>query len=190
MREHNIYVNMWNMFASSSTSFRFTSASSDDLKRLSDQLDKKEAEVKKLNEEKFQKHVRNRKRCLKGSHKIATLLFQGEILYLRGELSKRSSALERERSEKARALDLKSAELKHLEAEMKAQVEKMETEQAFLKHDMESMAAAEQMRKKKRSSDGGEETPNKIMLLQQAANGRIPEKRVKKKAIIPEGIDE
>ena len=96
---------------------------------------------------------------------------QGEVLYLRTELTKRESDLERERSEKTRTLELKSAELKQMEEHKKAELEKMKTDQEFLKHDIERMS--EIIRRREAHPEGSFSSPS-----------------FRKKAAIPEGIDE
>lgn len=94
--------------------------SHDEMKSLKDLLARRESEVKTLNDEKYRRH--------------------GEVLYLRGELSKRDAALQKDRAERARAAELRAAEVRQLEESRKAQMEKMETEAAFLRRDLENMA--------------------------------------------------
>ena len=95
--------------------------SQDELKSLKDLLARREAEIKKLSEDKMTKH--------------------GEVLHLRGELSKREAALQKERAERAKVTELRATEVRRAEETRKAQVEKMETEAAFMRRDMENMAA-------------------------------------------------
>ena len=92
----------------------------DEMKSLKDLLARKQAEVKALNKDKYSRH--------------------GEVLFLRGELSKRDAALQKERAERARAAELRTAEVRQMEEARKAQMEKMETEAAFLRRDLENMA--------------------------------------------------
>ena len=94
--------------------------SHDEMKSLKDLLARREAELKTLNEEKYRRH--------------------GEVLHLRGELSKRDAALQKERAERARAAELRAAEVRQLEESRKAQMETMATEAAFLRRDLENMA--------------------------------------------------
>ena len=96
------------------------SSPDDEMKSLKDLLARREAEVKTLNDEKYSRH--------------------GEVLYLRGELSKRDEALQKERAGRARAAELRAAEVRQVEESRKAQMEKMETEAAFLRRDLENMA--------------------------------------------------
>ena len=62
--------------------------------------------------------------------------FQGEILILRSELTKRESMLEKEKADNIKALNLKNEELRDLETSKVAKIEAVKAETEFLRQDL------------------------------------------------------
>ncbi len=67
------------------------------------------------------------------------LLFQGEILFLRGELSKKNEMLDRERLERCREAGQKEDQVRQAEARRKADVDAAEAEKEFMRQDLRQL---------------------------------------------------
>ncbi len=98
--------------------------------------------------------------------------------------------LERERAERARAVDLKNTEIRHLEEAKKSAVDKVTTENTFLQRDLESLQAQVKKLKTKEQS-GTTKKRNQNGVTPPLLIGTTSHTNVAKRAAnMPEGFDE
>lgn len=86
---------------------------------------------------------------------------KGEVIFLRGELSKRDQALEKFREDHQQEIELKNERMKQIQLKSKDDVEKVKVENEFLKEDIRNLKTALQAKKR--------DTPQEVPLAKRPA---------------------